>query len=65
MILGVKAWRKARGISQAEMAELLNVHVNTYQNWENDPEKISISNAVEISKILNVPMNDIAFIKEA
>lgn len=60
----LKEWRRAKGISQEKMAEHLGVHVGTYINWEKQPEKISISNAVKISKILDVPLNSIIFQRE-
>lgn len=31
---GVKAWREARGLSQAELARLLPVNLRTLQDWE-------------------------------
>lgn len=61
MSLSLVAWRRARQISQKSMAEILGVHVNTYQNWENCPGKISIENAQLISKVLNVSLEDIDF----
>lgn len=60
----VRAYRRAREISQEEMASKLGVHVNTYQNWEKEPEKITIANAVKIAEILNVSMNEIEFVSE-
>lgn len=63
-MLTLRAWRRAKEISQEDMAERLNVHVNTYQNWEKEPEKISIANAVKISSILEVGMNEISFKSE-
>lgn len=58
----LRAWRRAKEISQSDMADRLGVHLNTYQNWEKEPQKISISNAVKIAEILNVSMNEISFI---
>jgi len=60
----VRAWRRAREISQTEMASRLDVHVNTYQNWENEPEKITIANAMKIAQILGIELNDIDFVTE-
>lgn len=57
----LRAWRRAREISQGDMADKLNIHINTYQNWEKEPEKISIANAVKIAQILGVEMNEITF----
>ena len=63
-MLTLRAWRRAKEISQEDMAERLNVHTNTYQNWEKEPEKISIANAVKIADILGVGMNEILFKSE-
>lgn len=60
-MLTVREWRRAKEISQAEMAKRLGVHVNTYQNWEKKPKTITIENGVKIAKALEVPMNDIDF----
>ncbi len=61
MALGLRAWRRAKDISQTDMAEKLGIHVNTYQNWEKKPESISISNALRIAQILEISINDISF----
>lgn len=63
-MLTMRQWRRVRDFTQEEMAKRLNVHINTYQNWEQHPEKISIANAIKITQVLNVPMNDISFTKE-
>ena len=63
-MLSLRSWRRARNISQNEMATKLGVHVNTYQNWENEPEKITIANGKKIAEILGLNMDDISFEKE-
>ena len=60
-MLTVRAWRRAKEISQGDMAEMLGVHVNTYQNWESEPDKISINNAKRIAGIFGVSLDDILF----
>ncbi len=57
-------WRRARGYSKQEMADKLNVHLNTYSNWESAPSKIGIGYAVKIADILNVALLDINFFDE-
>ena len=64
MSLTVKQWRRAKDITQEQMAKELGVHVNTYQNWEEAPEKISIEKAVQIANIFNVPFDEVSFKKE-
>lgn len=61
MSLTLREWRRVKEISQEAMATKLNIHVNTYQNWEKEPEKIAWGKAVEISKILGVSINEISF----
>ena len=61
MALTMKQWRKAKEISQERMAEYLGIHVNTYINWEKEPEKISIENSQKIAEIFGIPINDILF----
>lgn len=64
MTLTLRQWRRAKEITQEKMADTLGVHVNTYQNWEEDPGKISIDKAFAIAKILDVSIDDINFRKE-
>ena len=62
MSLTVREWRRLKEISQDTMANQLKVHVNTYQKWEREPGQIPFQKAVEISRILGVPFNDITFV---
>lgn len=64
MALTVRQWRRLKDYTQANMAEKLGIHINTYQNWEDHPEKISIENAVKLSEIFDVTLNEIIFNKE-
>lgn len=59
--MNLRAWRRAKEITQAEMAERLGIHVATYQNWEKAPQNISVRNALKISEILCVPLDEIKF----
>lgn len=62
MAMSMKAWRKAKDLTQSEMAERLGIHVNTYINWESNPQNISISNCICIASVLGVSFNDIIFL---
>lgn len=64
MSLTMRQWRKAKELSQEYMAKGLGIHVNTYINWEKEPEKISIENSRKIADLLSVPIDDIQFRKE-
>lgn len=63
-MLTLKEWRRAKGITQEEMATLCGVHVNTYRTWEENASEIKLSKAVLIADRLGVPMNDIIFMPE-
>lgn len=65
MALTIRQWRRAKEITQEQMAERLGIHVNTYQNWEEAPGKISVTKAVEIAEILGITINDIVFQSES
>lgn len=60
-MLTLRAWRRAKEISQEEIAKRLGIHVNTYLNWEKKPQDISVDNAKRLSEILGVPLDDISF----
>lgn len=65
MTLTIRQWRRAKEITQEQMAEKLGVHVNTYQNWEESPGKISVTKAVQIAEIFGVTLDDILFQNES
>lgn len=64
-MLTLKEWRRAKGFSQQSMADRLNVHINTYRDWESNPEKIRMSDAQKIADILGVGMTDIIFLSQS
>lgn len=49
----IKGYRNMIGKSQEEMAELLGVHVNTYKNWEENPEKFKVDKALAFLEEIN------------
>ena len=59
MGLTLGAWRRARGISQDEMAKLCGVSVITYRKWEQDPGSIKIDSAILIADKLQISLDDI------
>lgn len=61
MALTVREWRRVRELSQESVAKSLGIHVNTYQNWEQDPGKISIEKAFELAELFGVTLDDITF----
>ena len=64
MSLTLRAWRRVKEISLEDMAKSLKIHINTYQKWEKRPETIAIGNAIKISEILGVSLNDIVFVSD-
>lgn len=63
-MLGLKEWRRAKGISQETVAEYLHIHVNTYMSWEKNPDKIPLGSAHKIAECIGVPYADIDFLSE-
>lgn len=61
MRLTLKEWRRARGISQEEMADLCGVHPNTYRSWEENPENIKLAAAMKIADRLGIAVEDLIF----
>lgn len=61
MKLTIKEWRRVKGISQKQMADLIGVHVNTYMSWEENPGEMRLSKAAIIAEKLEIPLDDILF----
>ena len=61
MSLTLKQARRLIDKSQAEIAKLLNIHVQTYRKLEENPDKATIAQAKKISKILNISYDEIFF----
>lgn len=57
--------RLVREISKEEMAQKLGVHINTYSNWENEPQKISIEAAYKICNIFGITPDMLIFLPSA
>ena len=51
--------REKRGLSKSQLAEKLNVNQSTISRWENGEMGATVTNAFDISKILNVPLPDL------
>jgi len=61
MSMTLREWRRVKEISQQSMADMLAIHVGTYQHWEADPGRIPFGKAVEIARIFGVDLDDIRF----
>ncbi len=62
MKLSIKELRRAKNISQSEMASLCAVNINTYRTWEDNPADIKLSKAVIIADRLGIELKDILFL---
>ncbi|MEB8652897.1 helix-turn-helix transcriptional regulator [Bacillus cereus] len=61
MILTIKQARLLKGLTQSEMAQQLNVHVQTYRNMENHPDEVTVGNAKKICDLLEISYDQIFF----
>lgn len=59
--LTLRAWRRAKDITQEKMAELLGISTATYIAWEQNPENIKVSIAYKIADTLDVDIDEIQF----
>lgn len=59
MIKSIEQLRKAKNISQVEMAQILELPVSTYNVYENGNRKVPEQIAKKIAKVLNVEVKDI------
>lgn len=61
----IKMLRKATGLSQKKMAELCDIPVTTYSNYENNNREPNINNLKKIADILEVSLDDLLGIHES
>ncbi len=47
----LRAARKSKGLTQAEVSEILNVAENTYSNMERGSQKTSLSRIIQLCEI--------------
>ena len=59
ILVKVKRLRKGRGLSQAEMADVLHVALKTYQNIEGGVTRIDIERLGQIANALNVTLREL------
>jgi len=60
--LTVKQLRLVKGQTQESCANALGVHVNTYRNLEEHPEKFTIQQAVTLCNFLGADYNTVIFL---
>ena len=49
--------RTEQGLSQREIAKILNISQGTYNNWENERTQPSIEDLIQLSKIFKVSVD--------
>ncbi len=54
----IKEYRKMRGLTQEQLAELLNISARQLQRIEQDETKTTIQTLIKIRKTLNIPDED-------
>lgn len=59
--LTLAEWRRAKKISQQQVADSIGVHVNTIIRWEASPDKISLGDAFKITEFLGLTIDDVDF----
>lgn len=61
----LREWRRIKEVTQKDLADRLNVHVNTIINWEEHPERMNAKNGVKYAKALGVPLDQVDFLGAA
>jgi len=54
--------RKYRELTQSDMAKRLGISRDTYIKLERNPDKCTMGMVREISRVLDMPMNEIIFL---
>ena len=54
---GLKFKRLSAGLSQAKMAEVLNVPTNTYRNYETAKNRIPLHTLIDVARYFKVSVN--------
>lgn len=62
MQISLRAARVNAGLSQIETAKRLEVAVNTYRNWEKNPGAVSALRQRDISRLFQMPIDNINFL---
>lgn len=56
---GIKRARKTKFLTQKQLAEKMEVHINTIKLWENGGMKITSDKLIKLSEILETEINDL------
>lgn len=61
MAQSIRSVRRAKDITQQDMADSLQIHVQTYRKIEENPESATIAQARQIADRLGVAYDDLLF----
>lgn len=61
--LTLTEWRRAKKVTQQQLADGIGVHVNTIIRWEGNPDIISLGDAKKICTFLNLQIDDVDFLR--
>lgn len=61
--LTLTEWRRAKKVTQQQLADGIGVHVNTITRWEGNPDIISLGDAKKICTFLNLQIDDVDFLR--
>lgn len=56
----LREFRKAADLTQAQTAERVGVHIQTYMRWERGDAEPGYSRLVELARVLGKTLNDFA-----
>lgn len=65
MKMTLRQMRRVQDITQAQMADLMKVHVNTYAEWERCPAKVQAGNLLRILRILGYSIRELRIFTDA
>lgn len=57
----LRQWRRDREMTQAELAQMVGIHENTYKKYEHCPGEVRIKTLIAICEALEISINDIKF----
>ena len=55
----LKYLREKRNLSQNKLADMIGVNQTTIARWEDDNRTPNLDNAIDVAKILNIPIPDL------
>lgn len=61
MALSLRQARRLKDKSQEELADVLEIHVQTYRKLEENPDSATVEQAKKISSFLGIPYDEIFF----